>query len=237
VNVLRAGVFKSGLFDMRAVTVRPLSYRSAFTKYTSPKKTLALISLVLTALSVARVVVCVAESYSAVAQERKQDANLMRLCDSGEGGDAPDFRALCLKKRSERAAPIFLKAMLRAVTSAFTDFCEAFGSTSRILLLVLFCITGVSAPVAKALAAIFIQNLRKRRQRRKEHESDSEDESDDEHNGYTNGYQVIDVGNRLNPRHYYNTRQRLQLSLRRSLRSAAERMGVEPLELGLIKED
>jgi hypothetical protein len=217
---------------MRAVTVHPLSYRSAFRKYTSPKKTFALVSLAITALSAIRVVVCVAESYSAVAQERQQDIELMQLCDSGHGGASSDFRALCLKKRAERAAPLLLKALLRAVTSAFIEFTEAFGSTSRILLLVLFCITGVSAPIAKALAAIFIQNLRRRRQRRK-HESDSEDESDDEHDGHANGYQVIDVGNR----HCHNTRQRLQLSLRRSLRSAAERMGVEPLELGLIKED
>ena len=222
---------------MRAVTVRPLSYRSAFSKYTSPKRTLALVSLALTALSVTRVVVCVAESYSAVSQERTQDAELMRLCDSGNAGESADFRALCLRKRSERAAPVFMKALMRAVTSAFADFCEVFGTTSRLLLLVLFCITGVSAPIVKALAAIFVQNLRRRRQRRKLEESDSEEESDDDGGGRPNGFQVIDVGGRFDPRHHYNTRQRLQLSLRRSLRSAAERMGVEPLELGLIKED
>ena len=218
---------------MRAVTIRPLSYRSAFSKYTSPKKTLALVSLAITALSVIRVIVCVAESYSAVAQERQQDVELMKLCDAGNAGASADFRALCLKKRSERAAPIFLKALLRAVTSAFTDFCEAFGSTSRIMLLVLFCITGVSAPIAKALAAIFVQNLRRRRQRRQEVESESESDGDDE----PTGFQVIDVGSRFDPRHHYNTRTRLKNSLRRSLRSAAERLGVEPLELGFAKED
>jgi hypothetical protein len=99
------------------------------------------------------------------------------------------------------------------------------------MLLVLFCITGVSAPIAKALAAIFIQNLRRRRQRRQEVDSDSESDED------RTGFQVIDVGQRFNPRHHYNTRQRLQISLRRSLRAAAERLGAEPLELGMIKED
>jgi hypothetical protein len=219
---------------MRRMMIRPLSYKSAFAKYTSPKKTLALVTLAITALSAIRVVVCVAEAYSAVAQERQQDIELMQLCDSGHGGASSDFRALCLKKRSERAAPIFLKALLRAVTSAFTDFCEAFGSTSRIMLLVLFCITGVSAPIAKAVAAIFIQNMRRRRQRHKALDSDSESDGDDDDR---TGFQVIDVGQRFNPRHHYNTRQRLQNSLRRSLRSAAERLGVEPLELGFVKED
>ena len=161
---------------MRAVTIRPLSYRSAFAKYTSPKKTLALVSLAITALSAIRVVVCVAEAYTAVAQERQQDLELMQLCDSGHGGASADFRALCLKKRAERAAPLLLKALLRAVTTGFTEFCEVFGSTSRIMLLVLFCITGVSAPIAKALAAIFVQNLRRRRQRRQAVETDSESE-------------------------------------------------------------
>jgi len=219
---------------MRAVTIRPLSYRSAFAKYTSPKKTLALVSLAITALSAIRVVVCVAEAYTAVAQERQQDLELMQLCDSGHGGASADFRALCLKKRAERAAPLLLKALLRAVTTGFTEFCEVFGSTSRIMLLVLFCITGVSAPIAKALAAIFVQNLRRRRQRRQAVETDSESDGEDEDQ---TGFQVIDVGQRFNPRHHYNTRQRLQNSLRRSLRSAAEQLGMEPLELGFVKED
>ena len=219
---------------MRAVTIRPLSYRSAFSKYTSPKKTLALVSLAITVLSAIRVIVCVAESYSAVAQERQQDGELMQLCAAGNAGASADFRALCLKKRAERAAPIFLKALLRAVTTGFTEFCEAFGSTSRLMLLVLFCITGVSAPIAKALAAIFIQNLRRRRQRRQEVESESDSDEDDE---ARTGFQVIDVGARFDPRHHYNTRQRLKNSLRRSLRSVSERLGVEPLELGFAKED
>lgn len=218
---------------MRAVTIRPQSYRPAFSRYTSPKKTLALASLVVTALSATRILVCIAESYAAVAQERHLDQELMQLCDAGNAGASADFRALCLRKRSERAAPIFLKALLRAVTSAFCEFCEAFGSTSRLLMLVLFCITGVSAPIAKTVASIFIQNMRQRRQRRQEFNSESESDGDDE----STGFQVIDVGTRFDPRHHYNTRQRFRNSLRRSLRSAAERLGVEPLELGFVKED
>ena len=213
------------------LTVRSTSFLK---QCTSPKKVLRLVGAALTLLTFARATCSLVESYSAVFAERHADVKLMALCDAGEAAEAPDFRALCLKKRSERAAPIFLKALLRAVTSAFTDFCEAFGSTSRIMLLVLFCITGVSAPIAKALAAIFVQNLRRRRQRRQEVESDSDSDEDDEDR---TGFQVIDVGQRFNPRHHYNTRQRLQNSLRRSLRAAAERLGAEPLELGLIKED
>ena len=219
---------------MRSVIVRPASYASAFRRFTSPKRTLALISLALTALAVVRVVVCLVESYSAVAQERADDEELMAMCAASGGARSADFRALCMKKRAERAAPIFFKAVLRAVTSAFCDFAEAFGSPSRIALLVLFCVTGVMAPVAKALAAIFVQNMRQRRHARARAHDDDSDSEDDE----SGRVQVVDVGEQFS-RNHYNTRQRLQRSLRRSLRIAAEKCGVEPLELGFVdmKED
>ena len=131
-----------------------------------------------------------------------------------EATAAPDLRTLCLRKRAERAAPIVLKAVLRAVTTAFSEFCEVFSSPSRVALLVLFSITGIAAPVMKALAALFVQNLKKRRlkQTAKYATSDSEDSDDDE--GH---YQVVEIS----PRHTYNTRQRLGLTLRRGL----QRMG------------
>lgn len=213
---------------MRAVMVKPVSYRTALSKFGSPKRIIALISLALTALSAIRVVVCVTEAYSSVVQERQQDNDLMGLCNSGDAASSADFRALCLRKRSERAAPVFMKALLRAVQTAFVEFCETFGTTSRLLLLVLFCLTGVAAPLVKAIATIFVQNLRQRRQRRQEFNSDSDSDEDN-----PTGFQVVDVG----IDHRYNTRQKLRNSLRRSLRSAAERLGVEPLELGFsVKE-
>ena len=85
-------------------------------------------------------------------------------------------------------------------------------------LLVLFSITGIAAPVVKALAALFVQNLKKRRMKRsgaKYATSDSED-TDDEDDDESH-YQVVEIS----PRHAYNTRQRIGLSLRRGL----QRMG------------
>ena len=103
--------------------------------------------------------------------------------------------------------------MLRAVTTAFSEFCEVFSSPSRVALLVLFSITGIAAPVVKALAALCVQNLRRRRLRRsgaKYATSDSEDTDDEDDDGH---YQVVEIS----PRHAYNTRQRLGLTLRRGL--------------------
>ena len=189
---------------------------SLFKTMASPKKVFALITATLTFLTFARIVVCLVEAYVAVRTERMADEGLMRTCNDPmqEATAAPDFRALCLRKRAERAAPIVLKAVLRAVTTAFSEFCEVFSSPSRVALLVLFSITGIAAPVVKALAALFIQNIKKRRMRRQSAKyvtSDSEESDGDEDND--GHYQVVEIS----PRHAYNTRQKLGLTLRRGL--------------------
>lgn len=201
-------------FPTRVVKARV----SVFKTMTSPKKVFAIVTACLTFLTFARVVVCLVEAYVAVRTERMADEGLMQMCNdpTQQAAVAPDFRTLCLRKRAERAAPIVLKAVLRAVTTAFSEFCEVFSSPSRVALLVLFSITGIAAPVAKALAALFVQNLQKRRLRRqrgpKYVTSDSE-ETDDEDDGDDGHYQVVQIS----PHHAYNTRQRLGLTLRRGL--------------------
>ena len=187
---------------------------SILKKITSPKKVLRLVGAALTLLTFARATCSLVESYSAVFAERHADVKLMELCESGEAAEAPDFRALCLKKRAERAAPIVLKALTRAVVVAFTEFCEVFSSPSRIVLLVFFSLTGIAAPVIKALCKLCVHNLHTRTMRRngaKYATSDSETDSEDEEGKH---FQVVDMSTRP----VYGTRQRMQLQLRRSLR-------------------
>ena len=150
----------------------------------SPRRALALVGAGTTLLTLARVLVLVIEAYSAVWAERAADRDLMQLCESGTGSVSPDFRALCLKKRAEQAAPVFLKAILRAVTIAFTDFVEAFSSPTRVVLLILFTLTGVAAPVVKAVSAIAVDNLkrRRRRTRMRAHSCESGTSSDEDDN-------------------------------------------------------
>jgi hypothetical protein len=132
----------------------------------SPKRVLAVIGVATTTLTLARVIVLVVEAYSAVWAERAADRELIQLCESGTGSLSHDFRALCLKKRAEQAAPVLLKALLRAVTTAFTDFVEVLSSPTRVIMLVLFTITGVAAPVVKAMSQLAVDHLRTRRRRR-----------------------------------------------------------------------
>jgi len=201
---------------------------SLFKTMASPKRVFAFITATLTFLTFARIVVCLVEAYVAVRTERLADEGLMQICNdpTQQAAAAPDFRTLCLRKRAERAAPIVLKAVLRAVTTAFSEFCEVFSSPSRVALLVLFSITGIAAPVVKALAALFVQNLKRRRLRKQSAKyvtSDSEDTDDDEEE--EGPYQVVEIS----PRHAYNTRQRIGLTLRRGL----QRMG-NPQTMALI---
>ena len=101
------------------------------------------------ALSITRVLVLFCESYSIVRAERQADIDLIQLCSTGAAKDSEKFRAACLQARSEQAAPAVLKAILKSIRTAFNDFAESFNSPSRIVVLLLFCLSGLALPVVK----------------------------------------------------------------------------------------
>ena len=148
---------------MHTPVTRPRMVFEMMSRLTSPKRVLRFVATGLAILSFARIAVLVIESYSQVRNERYEDEDLMRACDNGIASQSADFRALCLKKRSERSAPVLLKALLRACTTCFTDFCESMSSPTKVFMLVLFCLTGIAAPVVKAFAHLFVQSMRSRR--------------------------------------------------------------------------
>jgi len=209
---------------MNMIQPRLVHPASFIKRITSPKKVLGMLGAGLTLLTFARATCMLVESYSAVFSERHADVELIKLCDEGSALQSADFRTLCLRKRAERAAPIVLKAATRAVVVAFTEFCEVFSSPSRILLLALFSLTGMAAPILKVICRLFLQNLQSRRLRQstpKYATSDSESGSDDEHGKH---FQVVDVGSRQD----YGTRQRMQIQLRRSLRRVTGGIATPP---------
>ena len=193
---------------------------------TSPKKALLFISSGLALLSVARVVVLVCESYSSVRSERIADEQLMQMCDSGEALMSADFRSLCIKKRAERAAPVFFKALLRACCVAFQDFVEACSSPTRILLLVLFAVTGMAAPVIKVVCSVLTANLKERRNRIKNlaYRLDS----DDEENGEEDHAEIVMIPE--GPSYNRNLRNRVVSWGNRALRGRRERAFLQRVE-------
>ena len=102
-------------------------------------------------LSLVRVTVLFAESWAAVRAERAGDAALLQMCEEQSLATSDKFRNACLAARADSAAPVLLKTLMRSVNTAFTDFCEAFNTPTRLCLLVLFLLSGVSAPLVKVL--------------------------------------------------------------------------------------
>lgn len=211
---------------MRAVRIKTIRYATAFSRATPPKKVLAIGSAALSALAVARVLVLLVEAWVVVRDERAADSELIELCARGTAKYSADFRSLCLRKQSELAAPLLLKALLRAVSVSFADFSETVNTPGRIALLILFTLTGAAAPVAKALVGILVQNMKVRRSRRassgKYHTSDSDDSDDSDGDG-SGRFRVVDVGGPP-PQHVLtraSSRRRIGLVVRRSIRRLA----------------
>ena len=180
----------------------------------SPRRVLAMAASAFTLLALVRVLVLLVESYSAVRSERLADRELIAMCDAGTGAQSADFRALCLKKRAEQSAPVLFKALLRACGTAFADFCESMSSPTKVLLLILFCFTGVAAPVVKALAVVVSDNFRRRRRRR----SGSKESGSDEDSSSEDGEPRIVVVSPSSGSATRSARQRLTSSLRRGAR-------------------
>ena len=125
-----------------------------------PLKVSTWISIISFALFVARFAVLFAESWSLVRSERAADSSLLHMCSKGVADESAKFRALCMKTKAEQAAPLLLKAALRAIRTAFTDFVEMFQTPSRVILLILFCVSGLALPVVKAASAVVAAHMK-----------------------------------------------------------------------------
>tara|TARA_B100001175_G_C19498730_1_gene636839 strand:+ start:337 stop:660 length:324 start_codon:yes stop_codon:yes gene_type:complete len=64
-----------------------------------------------------------------------------------------------------------LKALLKSVHTAFCDFSETFNSPFKVSLLLLFILSGFSAPLIKCIAKLIVTGIRVE----KEYHSDDED--------------------------------------------------------------
>ena len=197
----------------------------------SPRRALALAASIVSLLAFARIAVSVLEAYSQVRGERLADAELMQMCTEKIGKGSADFRALCLKKRAEQASPVIFKALLRACSSAFQDFAESMSSPTKVLLLLLFCLTGVAAPLVKAGSTLLVDALKRRRYRRGRKAKDSDSDDSDNEDGH---HEVVTVSSHPDPG------QRWSRSLRRGmsrLRRRGPRALCEPATFATDEDD
>lgn len=103
-------------------------------------------------LSLVRTTVLFSESWSVVAAERNDNIDLIQLCRKGAASSSSHFRNACLQARAEQAAPIAAKALMRAIKTCFQDFSSAFNTPSRMILLVLFLLSGLAMPVVRTIS-------------------------------------------------------------------------------------
>lgn len=119
------------------------------------KQAVALIGGLVTLVSFARVVVLFLEALSAVRIERAADVELLELCAQGSASESMKMRSACLQARADRASPILLKAVLRAVSTAFEDFSESVSSPGKLLVVVLFVLSSVFLPMNSWIKTLF----------------------------------------------------------------------------------
>lgn len=125
----------------------------------TPKRAIAIIGTIITLVSFSRVCVLFLEALSAVRDERSQDSELLEVCASGVARGSMKMRAACLQAQADRASPIVLKAVLRAVSIAFEDFSESVSSPGKLLIVVLFVLSSIFLPISSWLRAVFPQDL------------------------------------------------------------------------------
>ena len=118
------------------------------------KNAVAAIGGIAAVVSFSRVCVLFLEALATVRDERSQDSELLEICKSGIARGSLKMRSACLSAQSERASPIVLKAILRAVSIAFEDFSHSVSSPGKLMIVILFIISSIFLPVASWMKAL-----------------------------------------------------------------------------------
>ena len=123
-----------------------------------PRRIAAYVTALLALVSFARAASLFLESVAEERAEREADAELLRLCRSGDARGSAKMREACLKAASDQASPVVLKAITRSVRTAWLEFRETVSSPLGLASVLLFLLSSMVLPVIpflKAVAAAF----------------------------------------------------------------------------------
>jgi len=115
------------------------------------------VSGLLAVISAARVLVLFLESRALVNDERQQDRELLELCRTGAARGSVKMRTACLQAQADQASPLILKAIVRAVSTAWSEFLVAVSTPFGAFAVLLFLVSSLVLPVlpwARALATV-----------------------------------------------------------------------------------
>jgi len=118
------------------------------------KRLFGWMSMVLAVISFARVMVLFLEAVAVVRDERNQDHELLEICARGEARGSTKMRAACLQAQADRASPLLLKAVVRAVSTAWREFSESVATPFGFATMVLFIVSSLLLPVVPWIKAI-----------------------------------------------------------------------------------
>lgn len=118
------------------------------------KRLFAWMSTVLMVLSFTRVMVLFLEAVAAVRDERNHDLELLEICARGEARGSTKMRTACLQAKADRASPLMLKAVVRAVSTAWREFGDSVATPFGFATMVLFVISSLLLPIVPWMKAI-----------------------------------------------------------------------------------
>ena len=122
----------------------------------TPRRVSAVVTVVLAVISFSRVAVLFLEATAVVQDERASDDELLQLCRNGAARGSTKMRSACLQAQSDRASPLLLKAVVRAVSTAWTEFYDAVSTWSGLAAVLGFVLISLVMPIvpwARAIAS------------------------------------------------------------------------------------
>ena len=134
------------------------------------KRLFGAVTGLLALISFSRVAVLFLEAVAEVHDERLHDAELLELCSSGQARGSVKMRTACIQAQSDRASPLLLKAVVRAVGTAWREFATTCASPPGIASRVLFVLSSLVLPVVPWLKMVL-------------HSWAGDDEEQDDHRG------------------------------------------------------
>ena len=141
----------------------------------TPRRLVAWVTGALMLISFARTSVLFLESMAAVRDERDADIELLEICKSGAARGSTKMRGACLQAQADRASPLVLKAIVRAVATAWREFSDAVSTPYGMLTVVLFLLSSLVMPIIPWIRMIGRTMLHPEDE---EHSDDNDMESD-----------------------------------------------------------
>jgi hypothetical protein len=118
------------------------------------KRLFGAVTSILAIISFSRVAVLFLEAVAEVRDERLHDAELLELCSSGQARGSIKMRTACIQAQSDRASPLLLKAVVRAVGTAWREFASTCASPLGFASMVLFVLSSLVLPVVPWLKMV-----------------------------------------------------------------------------------